>query len=119
MRAQLGLELVSGTPSFTNFTPDFTDTLDYVFIEGGAELSRRRGESSDSAGPGESKAVLSVEGRGAGRGGEEGKAAAVAAAAAVAPMPEEGELRAMTPGLPSETYPSDHVSLVVDLALWT
>ncbi|CAN0396487.1 unnamed protein product [Laminaria digitata] len=83
MRAQLGLELVSGTPSFTNFTPEFTDTLDYVFIEGGAGTGRRRGGET------------------------------------VAPMPEEGVLRAVTPGLPSETYPSDHVSLVVDLALWT
>lgn len=115
MRSQLGLKLVSGTPSFTNFTPEFTDTLDYVFIEGAAGLGRRKGESSDVAGSSERHVVLSVESSGAGGRGGGG---AAAAAAAVAPMPEEGVLRAMTPGLPSETYPSDHVSLVVDLELW-
>ena len=52
------------------------------------------------AGAAEDDAVLRVEG-----------------AAAVAPMPEEGPLRATTPGLPSETFPSDHVSLAVDLEL--
>ncbi|CAN0492887.1 unnamed protein product, partial [Ectocarpus sp. 12 AP-2014] len=34
LRTPLDLQLASGTPAFTNFTPEFTETLDYVFIEG-------------------------------------------------------------------------------------
>lgn len=100
LRLQLGLQLASGIPSFTNFTPEFTDTLDYVFIEGGGGSGMGRGEA-----PGQETPVVMVE-KGA-RGETE----------AVAPMPEERTLRAMTPGLPSETFPSDHVSLVVDLSI--
>lgn len=109
MRLQLGLELVSGAPAFTNFTPEFTETLDYVFIEGGArgDNGRKRDTKDTEL---ENEAVLTVDDGG---GGE------VVRWAAVAPMPEEGPLRAMTPGLPSETFPSDHVSVVVDLALTT
>ena len=111
LRVPLDLGLASGTPSFTNFTPEFTETLDYVFIEGGS-----KSDNSGSAGPAgggsagvpAAGAVLSVE-RAVDGGGDE--------ATAVAPMPEEAPLRAATPGLPSETFPSDHVSLVVDLVL--
>eukprot|EP00903_Cladosiphon_okamuranus_P010394 g9832.t1 len=116
LRVPLGLELVSGAPPFTNFTVEFTETLDYVFIEGGrADTRASNTSSSKSSGGGgggdggggspaelPENAVLRVEGE---------------AAAAVAPMPKEGPLRAITPGLPSETFPSDHVSLVVDLVL--
>lgn len=94
LRLQLGLHLASGTPSFTNFTPEFTDTLDYVFIEGGSGSGTCRGQAVGQETP-----VVMVE------------------KGAIAPMPEEGTLRAITPGLPSETFPSDHVSLVVDLSI--
>lgn len=119
LRAPLDLTLASGTPPFTNFTPEFTETLDYVFIEGG---SRGDGDGSAGAAGGSSSgggiparaaegAVLRVE--------RVVDGGADAAAATTAPMPEEATLRAETPGLPSETFPSDHVSLVVDLALST
>lgn len=96
LRLQLGLQLASGIPSFTNFTPEFTDTLDYVFIEGGGGSRKAAGQ--------ETPVVIVEKG---GRGETE----------AIAPMPGEGALRAITPGLPSETFPSDHVSLVVDLSI--
>ncbi|CAM9612878.1 unnamed protein product [Discosporangium mesarthrocarpum] len=76
LRLEAELVLASGMPPFTNFTPTFTETLDYVFVEKGAVR------------------LLGT-----------------------APMPEEDALRAVTPGLPSETFPSDHVSLVGDLQL--
>ncbi|CAN0448111.1 unnamed protein product, partial [Scytosiphon promiscuus] len=72
LRSTLDLALASGTPAFTNFTPEFTETLDYVFVDGG------RREEKAAAG-------------------------------------SDGSTSATTPGLPSEAFPSDHVSLVVDL----
>lgn len=108
LRLELDLILASGFPAFTNFTPSFTETLDYVFI-GGATVDRRGNGGEDRLVGLRSKAVLTVEERG----GEVGEHKALA----VAPMPEEGLLRAMTPGLPSETFPSDHISVVVDLSL--
>lgn len=102
LRVPLGLELVSGAPSFTNFTPEFTELLNYVFIEGGRAGT---GGTANSGGGG----VLT--------GATEVAALRVEGEAAVAPMPQEAPLRAVTSGLPSKTFPSDHVSLVVDLEL--
>lgn len=117
LRVPLDLELATGTPPFTNFTPEFTETLDYVFIEGGNK-GGRAGPSSHNSLPARAveEVVLAVEGAGEGCGT---KGVDAAAAAAIAPMPEEGPLRAITPGLPSEAFPSDHISLVVDLVLST
>lgn len=71
-----------------------------MFIEQGR---RNNVDVDGKVGPGVLP-VLSVEGEEVGKHGP------------VAPMPEEGTLRAATPGLPSETIPSDHVSLVLDLS---
>lgn len=123
---RLALRLASGTPAFTNFTPEFTETLDWVFIDGGGveEGGRNSGSSAaiggacgssrnggDRSRQTEGTCDVLVLGRGSDSGGRDG------GTGHVAPMPEEGPLRALTPGLPSETYPSDHVSLVVDLEL--
>lgn len=117
LRVPLGLELASGTPPFTNFTPDFTETLDYVFIEGGKKGGAQADPGSSNGSPARAveEGFLAVEGAGKDRGGK----GVDTAAAAIAPMPEEGSLRAITPGLPSEAFPSDHISLVVDLVLST
>ncbi|CAM9309857.1 unnamed protein product [Pylaiella littoralis] len=117
LRVPLGLELASGTPPFTNFTPDFTETLDYVFIEGGKKAGAQADPGSSNGSPARAveEGFLAVEGVGKDRGGK----GVDTAAAAIAPMPEEGPLRAITPGLPSEAFPSDHISLVVDLVLST
>lgn len=109
LRTPLDLQLASGTPAFTNFTPGFTETLDYVFIEGGGADNGMPTQAAEAA-------VLAVEGAGGADGGG-GEGGGGGGTVAVAPMPEEGPLRATTPGLPSETFPSDHVSLVVDLVL--
>lgn len=71
-----------------------------MFIEQGR---RNNVDDDGKAAPGV-LSVLSVEGE---EGGKHGP---------VAPMLEEGTLRAVVPGLPSETIPSDHVSLVLDLS---
>lgn len=92
-----GLKLASGFPAFTNFTPEFTEPLDYVFIEGK--------DVSIGGGNNQGGHLLEID-------GDEGRESE-----AVAPMPEEETLRRATPGLPSETFPSDHISLVVDLRL--
>lgn len=111
IRLGMKLELASGTPAFTNFTPEFTETLDYVFIEGGKGRILTRSPnvgfasgSEERVGLKQEPRVLELDGREAGVGG-------------VAPMPEGEALRALTPGLPTETFPSDHVSLVLDLEL--
>lgn len=123
---RLALRLASGTPAFTNFTPEFTETLDWIFIDGGGveDGGRNSGSSAAVGGAcGSSSSSGDRSGRTGGtcdflvlgRGSDSGMGDG--GAGHVAPMPEEGPLRALTPGLPSETYPSDHVSLVVDLEL--
>ncbi|CAN0201768.1 unnamed protein product, partial [Scytosiphon promiscuus] len=97
LRSTLDLALASGTPAFTNFTPEFTETLDYVFVDGG-----RR----------EEKAAAGSDGSPSGRHADTGVSSDDARARV---RGAEGPLRATTPGLPSEAFPSDHVSLVVDL----
>lgn len=69
LRVPLGLELVTGIPAFTNFTPEFTETLDYVFIEGGR--SEGGGVAASGSGAPEratADAALEVEGGGGGGG---------------------------------------------------
>lgn len=107
LRLQLGLKLASGVPPFTNFTPEFTETLDYIFIEEGAN-TRHVGAGKKSFSDG----CSSIK-----KNGHHGAVLTVDEGEAVARMPEEGALRAVTPGLPSKTFPSDHVSLAVDLVL--
>ncbi|CAM9318763.1 unnamed protein product, partial [Hapterophycus canaliculatus] len=58
LRSPLDLNLASGTPAFTNFTPDFTETLDYVFVDGG------KGEGKAHARKRAAEAVLAVEASG-------------------------------------------------------
>lgn len=119
MRLQLGLELATSTPAFTNFTPGFTDTLDYVFIEPGSTVAGQRGQIRAAG-----MAIGAQRGQAASCDEKEGTfierpilAVQEAGGNAVAPMPEEQSLRAITPGLPTEVFPSDHVSLIVDLEL--
>lgn len=115
---RLAFEAASGSPPFTNFTPSFTETLDYIFIDGrGVEGKARLDERGGGGGVEEQNGLGDVPIlRLAGSRGQAG-AGTVEGSVHVAPMPQERDLRAVTPGLPSETLPSDHVSLVVDLEL--
>lgn len=132
IRSQLGLQLATGIPPFTNFTPEFTDTLDYVFIEpGGAGSGDGEGSQGACGGGGAQAPELpgGVDPEGRTSGATDGpllrvqgvtgaaRSGAPGAASAVAPFPEEAPLRALTPGLPTALFPSDHVSLLVDLEL--
>ncbi|CAG9760881.1 unnamed protein product [Ceutorhynchus assimilis] len=71
--SKLYLSCASGTPKYTNYTPDFKGCLDYIFVETHRLATTR-----------------------------------------VIPVASEKELMKYI-GLPNEVYPSDHLSLVVDL----